>query len=303
MKISVILDNYNYATFLPQAIDSVLAQTYEGWELIIVDDGSTDGSRAIIEGFADRDARIKAVFKPNGGQASAFNAGYANVSGDIICFLDSDDYFVPNKLEKIAALHKTGYDYIYTDNQSVDTVGKPCGDNIKRYAYDGHHLFLVYYLSKYPGNVTSTLSMTKAVADKVFPLPYEEDWRIQADDAMIFQVAVMGRAKFLDEKLTYYRIHTQNGHYGKPKSPDYLYTLLKNRNRIKDIALQKMGISGTFLNNSYNLLAEFDTHRVVDKPLLKLYLDLLWFQMDLPILNRIKSSLALYKKYKKRTNE
>lgn len=303
MLISIILDNYNYARFLPQAIDSVLAQSYEEWELIIVDDGSTDESQNIIQAYADKEPRIKPIFKQNGGQASAFNAGFAASCGDVLCFLDSDDYFAPAKLERIAAMMANGYDYVYNDNFSVDTDGVLCDDDFKRYRYDGNNLFLVYYLSKYPGCVTSTLSIRRSLALCIFPIEDEEGWRIQADDPIVFQAAMMGRAKYFDEKLTYYRIHNSNGHYGKKRSSDYLYDLLKKRNRLKDIALKKTGVSRTFLNNSYNLLAEFDTHKVIDKNLLNLYLNLLWFQMDLPILNRIKSSIELYKRYKKRLNE
>ncbi len=300
MLISIILDNYNYATYLKEAIESVLSQTYEKFELIVVDDGSVDASSDVIAEHASKDTRIRPIYKPNGGQASAFNAGFAVSSGDIICFLDSDDYFAPNKLEEIAQLHEQGYDYIYTDNQSVDSGGNFCSDNIKRYAYDGQNLFLVYYLSKYPGNVTSTISLTRKLADKIFPLPNEQDWKIQADDEIVFQAAMMSRAKFLDKKLTYYRIHNSNGHYGKKRSCDYNYELLKKRNNLKDIALAKMGVTKTFLSNSYNLIAEFDTHRIVDDQLFGLYMNVLWYQMDLPILNKLKATIALYKKFKEK---
>ena len=296
--ISVIIDNYNYAKYLPQAIESVLSQTYCDFELIIVDDGSTDSSRDIIESYVKSDSRIKAIFKSNGGQASAFNVGVAASSGEVICFLDSDDYFATNKLEEIAVAHGEGYEYIFSDNQSVDTQNVFCKDNIKRYSYDGQNLFLVYYLSKYPGNVTSTISISRRIAQKIFPLPNEDEWIIQADDAIVFQASMMGRAKFLNKKLTYYRIHDANGHYGKRRSSDYIYELLQKRNRIKDIVLNKMAISMTFLKNSYNLLSEFDTHKKVDSNLLRLYLNVLWLQMDMPILNKIKSSIGLYKIYK-----
>ncbi|PLX70670.1 MAG: hypothetical protein C0602_03940 [Denitrovibrio sp.] len=103
--ISVILNNYNYSRYIAEAITSVLEQSYANFELIIVDDGSTDNSKEIIEQFAKKDSRIKLCFKENGGQASAFNAGYEAAKGDIICFLDSDDYFAPEKLAEIKKMH------------------------------------------------------------------------------------------------------------------------------------------------------------------------------------------------------
>ena len=85
---SVIVNNYNYGRFLPDAIDSALAQTYVPLEVIVVDDGSTDASRDIMSGYLPR---IRPVLKPNGGQASALNAGFAASRGDVVLFLDADD--------------------------------------------------------------------------------------------------------------------------------------------------------------------------------------------------------------------
>src|SRR4051812_4883990 len=82
--VSIIIDNYNYARYLPDAIDSALGQTYRPIEVIVVDDGSSDGSREIIIAYGDR---LLPVFKANGGQASAFNAGLASCQGEIVIFL------------------------------------------------------------------------------------------------------------------------------------------------------------------------------------------------------------------------
>ncbi|MBN1874039.1 MAG: glycosyltransferase family 2 protein, partial [Anaerolineae bacterium] len=96
--VSILINNYNYAEFLSAAIDSGLAQTYPNVEVVVVDDGSTDNSREVIAGYKNR---IIAVLKENGGQASAFNAGVAASRGDIVCFLDSDDIFLPEKITEI----------------------------------------------------------------------------------------------------------------------------------------------------------------------------------------------------------
>jgi glycosyltransferase involved in cell wall biosynthesis len=93
--VSIIIDNYNYGSFLAEAIDSALNQTYSSIEIIVVDDGSTDNSREIIASYGDR---IIPILKQNGGQASAYNVGFTASSGEIICFLDSDDFFVPEKV-------------------------------------------------------------------------------------------------------------------------------------------------------------------------------------------------------------
>ena len=88
MLVSIIINNYNYARFLRAAIDSALGQSYASIEVLVVDDGSTDQSRAIIDSYGDR---VKSILKKNGGQASALNAGFAQCQGDIVIFLDADD--------------------------------------------------------------------------------------------------------------------------------------------------------------------------------------------------------------------
>lgn len=96
--VSVLLINYNYAKYLPEALDSLLAQTYSNWEAILVDDGSKDNSREIMSRYAERDPRFKCVFKQNEGVPSALNDAYAQARGDIVALLDSDDAFLPGKI-------------------------------------------------------------------------------------------------------------------------------------------------------------------------------------------------------------
>ncbi|MCD8491788.1 MAG: glycosyltransferase family 2 protein [Geovibrio sp.] len=116
--ISVILNNYNYGRYLEDAVRSVLGQKFRDFELVIVDDGSEDDSRVISERLAAEDSRISLVFKENGGQASAFNAGVNASRGEVLCFLDSDDMYTPDKLEETARLTREGAEYIYTDHQA-----------------------------------------------------------------------------------------------------------------------------------------------------------------------------------------
>ena len=99
--VSILLPNYNYAHYLPESIGSVASQTYRNWELIICDDGSRDNSCDVIRHYADLDPRIVFLSQPNGGQASALNTAYAASKGDVICILDADDAFVPEKLASV----------------------------------------------------------------------------------------------------------------------------------------------------------------------------------------------------------
>ena len=88
MKFSIIIPTYNRAAFLPKAIESVLAQTYTDWELIVVDDGSTDNTREVVAQYNDE--RIIYIYQENAERSAARNNGISQAKGDFICFMDSD---------------------------------------------------------------------------------------------------------------------------------------------------------------------------------------------------------------------
>ena len=97
--ISIIIPVYNVERYLRQCIESVIAQTFEDWEVILVNDGSKDGSLAICQEYAARDNRIKMIDKPNGGPSSARNRGLDEARGEYVCFIDADDWIETNFLE------------------------------------------------------------------------------------------------------------------------------------------------------------------------------------------------------------
>jgi len=104
-KVSVIIPTYNRANLLARAIKSVLNQTFQDFELIIVDDGSTDNTKEVVEEFQKKDSRIKYIFQENsGGPAKPINTGIKNSRGEYIAILESDDEWLPEKLEKQAEI-------------------------------------------------------------------------------------------------------------------------------------------------------------------------------------------------------
>ena len=96
---TVILPTYNRASLLDRAIQSVVAQTFLAWELIVVDDGSTDNTRQLVEQYQQSDPRIRYIYQSNAERSAARNNGIANALGNYICFLDSDDAFEPEHLQ------------------------------------------------------------------------------------------------------------------------------------------------------------------------------------------------------------
>lgn len=226
--VSVILNNYNYEKFLPEAIESVINQTYKNFELIIVDDGSTDKSRNIIDSYYNmyKDL-IVPIYKENGGQASAFNVGYAASRGEVICFLDSDDYWFPDKIEKILPYHS---DYgIVQHNLLI---------NGERKYLNLHNDVDWQMLLKEYGYVcafipTSGISCTRFILDKVFPLP-ERNIKLGADAYVRWMSMYFSPIYSIDMPLGYYRAHGGNIFYNKFSGEDVRKMLANIKNLIND---------------------------------------------------------------------
>lgn len=124
MKVSIITPCYNAAPYIATTIASVQQQTLSDWEMIIVDDGSTDNSADIVTRISQEDNRIKLIQKENGGSASARNLGLTIATGEYIQFLDADDTIAPDKLARQTALMDREYlDLSYTDFRIVDADG------------------------------------------------------------------------------------------------------------------------------------------------------------------------------------
>ncbi len=112
-KVSVVIPVYNVEAYLPRCIDSVLSQTLHDLQIILVDDGSPDGSPAMCDAYAEKDSRITVIHKPNGGLASARNAGMTKATGDYLFFLDSDDWLEHDGLEILYnKAEETGVDFV-----------------------------------------------------------------------------------------------------------------------------------------------------------------------------------------------
>lgn len=116
-RFSLVLPAYNTEQTVGRAIESVLAQSYQAWELIVIDDGSTDSTRAVAEEFAARDPRVRVVTQPNAGCAGARRAGALLASGEFVTKLDADDELLPSALAELSAAiaDAPGYD-IYSAN-------------------------------------------------------------------------------------------------------------------------------------------------------------------------------------------
>lgn len=207
LLVTVLINNYNYGRFLREAIDSVLCQTYPHLEVIVVDDGSTDESRDIIASYGQS---LTAVFKDNGGQASAFNAGILASRGEVICFLDADDFMHPHKVECVVPYCRPG-SLIYHRLQMFPEPGiypEAIGPVGNFYRYAQKYRFIPFVAAP-----TSALTISRDLAQRLVPLP-TRNVRSSADDFVVKGSALLGDIIGIPNVLATYRIHGSNAWYG-----------------------------------------------------------------------------------------
>src|ERR1700722_5987261 len=191
--VSILVSNYNYAHYIGESIQSAFDQTYSNFELIICDDGSTDDSVRGIEEFERKDPRVGFIRKKNGGQASGFNAAFAASRGEIIALLDSDDRFLPHKVERIVANFQAnpdcgfGLHRIIRINANLQRQGVwPMSSALPQGWYGSRLMEDGGILAVMPP--TSGLSLRRQVADRIFPLPLENPL-VKCPDQLITRLA------------------------------------------------------------------------------------------------------------------
>ena len=210
--ISALIDTYNHERFIAQAIESVLEQDFPAadMEILVVDDGSTDGTGFIAQKFAPR---VRYLHKPNGGQASAFNFGIPQLSGEIVAMLDGDDWWVKEKLRVVVEAFENNPDAGAVGHglYEVDEAGARCFTNVPDRTYRNalrtvEEGVAFRELRSFLG--TSRLAIRKSVLDRVLPLP--EELVIEADEFLAAVAVAQGGAVVLDQPLTCYRLHSGN---------------------------------------------------------------------------------------------
>lgn len=224
--VSIIINNYNYARFLSNAIDSALGQTYSNIEVIVVDDGSTDNSHEIIQSYG---RKIIALIKENSGQASALNAGFAVSKGQIICILDSDDLYLPQKIVEVVDSFQShpNIDWVFHESvplSSEEIVNwKITNKNIGNLDSESLPKNIDFRKNILNGDLpdftpsTSNLCFSRKLLDKLFPLPEIKGMSGMAiTDLYIKYLAVgLSTGSVMNKNLGIFRIH--NNTYSNPE--------------------------------------------------------------------------------------
>jgi glycosyltransferase involved in cell wall biosynthesis len=212
--VSVVINNYNYANFLSNAVDSVLNQTYPNVEAVVVDDGSTDGSQQVISSYGDR---IVPVLKENGGQASACNAGYWASKGEIVVFLDADDVLLPETAQRVVVTFQSrpGVAKVQYRQRIIDASGKLTGEFQPPASLPLHSGDLrqrMIDLDSYQWPSTSGNAFAAAVLRQIMPIP-EAVYRGSPDIYLCTLSAVFGEVISLGDPGSLYRVHGGNNCY------------------------------------------------------------------------------------------
>ncbi len=209
--VSVIVRNYNYGRYLRGAIDSALHQTYANTEIVVVDDGSTDDSREIIASYGDR---VVPLLKENGGQASAWNAGFEVSRGDIICFLDSDDLFTLDKVNTVVGVFERHPDIgsCFHPLKLVDAACRPLPRPMDMGLLGERDFRASIKNGKLPyiAPATSGLCFKHSLLRSIFPTP-----EIDGDHYVKFTSLLLAKTYFSAEELALQRIHGDNFYTAK----------------------------------------------------------------------------------------
>lgn len=205
--VSVVIPNFNYARFVAQAIESALSLDWPHVEVIVVDDGSTDDSRQVIDRYRER---VTIIHQANGGQIAACNAGFARARGDAVVFLDSDDVLHPALIREAAAVWRRGLSKVQFQMRVIDADGRPTGaflpqfhvvptsEDVKRW---------VMTAASYPTPPGSGNVYSRSYLEKIFPLVGEDR---AADSYCLAAAPHLGDVVTVAKPLVDYRVHGSN---------------------------------------------------------------------------------------------
>ena len=208
IRLSIIIANYNYEQYVASAIQSALDLRWEDVEVIVVDDGSTDGSRAVIDGFADR---VKILLTENASQRVAANRGYAMSTGDVVLFLDSDDVLPPDLPERLAQVWTPAVSKVQFQMQRMDQTGTRMGTPFPAYCPPPKPADIRRWMKRttaYPTPPGSGNAYARWFLDLIFPI--EEEAGDASDSACLAAAPFFGDVLSLPGVVVGYRQHGAN---------------------------------------------------------------------------------------------
>ena len=205
--ISVVIPAYNAAAFLPEVIQSVIDQSYSEWELLVIDDGSTDNTATLVNQYSESDGRVRLISKENGGVSVARNLGAQLAKGELIAFLDSDDLWLKDKLsvhvDYMKSHPQVGVSFsrvelIESDGSTTNKLTDNIVDTLKPQD--------LFYSN--PTVTTSNLVIRKSVFQELDG--FDASMQYNEDIDLLFRLAIQNHWKIdgIDQVLVQYRLHS-----------------------------------------------------------------------------------------------
>ncbi|HET6146492.1 MAG TPA: glycosyltransferase family 2 protein [Polyangia bacterium] len=215
LRVSVVIANWNYAEYLGAAIDSALGLDWPDVEVVVVDDGSSDGSRAVIAGYGDR---VRAIYQDNAGQRAACNAGFACTSGEVVIFLDADDLLDRSVAREIAAVWRPGISKVQFRMQVIDARGASTGSVFPDFAGASAGMgsgaptpqqirSWAQRSGAYPTPPGSGNAYARDFLERIFPLQGSEN---ACDSYCLAAAPLLGDVVTIARPLVCYRVHGRN---------------------------------------------------------------------------------------------
>jgi glycosyltransferase involved in cell wall biosynthesis len=296
---AVIVTSYNYRDFVVEAIDSALAQTRAPKQILVVDDGSTDGSQDLLRARYGDDARVTLLCGENGGQLAAFQRGVAASDADVLCFLDADDRWAPDYLAKIGEIYDSRKDvgFVFSDIVLFGGESRTKGEGDKAIDY-GYTALATYALAHWYGSPTSALSMRKTDAERSLDLPAAAAvrWRLCADAALVYGASVLGARKYyLPTGAVFYRIHGANGWWSNRSEVAQYRNKIRARDLIQHYA-SSAGISDWSLESAK---LEFRTKPAPSRAERMRYVDIAMMSPG-PVWKRVERAASIFFERKKK---
>ncbi|RZU34085.1 glycosyltransferase [Blastococcus saxobsidens] len=207
-RISVVIANYNYGRYVGQAIESALALEWDDVEVIVVDDGSTDDSREVIDRYRDR---VTAVYQENATQRVARNRGFELTTGDVVIHLDSDDVLFPSLAREVARVWHPGISKVQVQMQRIDEDGRPAGGVFPTFRHEPTPEQIRHWAqrtSAYPTPPGSGNVYSREFLERIFPL--DDSCGAATDSACLAAAPFLGDVVTIAQPLVGYRVHGAN---------------------------------------------------------------------------------------------
>lgn len=283
-KLSVIVPVYNVEQYLEKCVESILSQTFNDFELILVDDGSKDSCPAICDAFAEKDSRTRVIHQKNGGRSVARNIGIENAKGDILTFVDGDDYISPEMYENmINLLIEHNADIVACGINYVDNIGNkisewPSLDENKIYGRED-------FINNYHHNVRRHIM--PSVCNKIFKKSLFDFIRFpcgkEYEDAAI-QLSVFDNCNTIvvDKNHYYQYLSRESGITNAPfsdKNLDHIdlsynnYLFFKNKEINKQAMISLSVYLDDFLDIVFKILFCFPQYKDKLQPYINIYND------------------------------